>query len=146
MIDYQRQRVYNWEDRFVACKMPTSIVDLSMLKVITDYIWNDLGFDRPPTLHINEAKHSESTGSRYEIVFTRAMVTEYITIHELAHTFNARNDLEHFDKHGPNYVADYCFLLNKYYSIDENYLIGTLSKAKVDINLARFYAHKRKYM
>lgn len=145
MRDFQRQRVYDWENKHIRKKVSTKLADLEFIRKIVNYIWNDLGYELPPEVVVNKSYKTKSTGNRYEIKFMPSMVNEFTAIHELAHSINMRYDFVAYDSHGPNYVADYCFLLNHYYKVDEFYLIGTLKESGVKINLARFYQHKTKH-
>lgn len=141
MIDFQKQRVYNWENKYIIPLVSTKIQKLDFLKLVLNYIWDDLGYECQPNLFVNELRSAKSTGNRYEINLTPNMANEFTLIHELAHSINMKEDFDAYDGHGPNYVADYAMLLTRYYKLDKTMLIGTMSMSKVKMNMGRFSAY-----
>lgn len=145
MIDFQKSAVYAWENKHIVSKVSTKNTDIEFISRIVNFIWNDLGYECPPECYVDPGYQNKSTGNRYELRFQENMLNEFVAIHELAHAVNQRHDFKDYDAHGPNYVADYCFLLFRYYRIDEMYLIGTLSEMGVKMNLIRFNELKERY-
>ena len=139
--DFQKQRVYNWEDKYVRPKMPINQRPIEMLEVIGTHVWSAMGFENVPRILYNPRYKMKSTGGRYEILLSQYQQDEFTLIHEMAHSMNLMEHRAVYDNHGPNYVADYCTLLCKFYGFDINYLMYTLKKSKVKINLGQFYAN-----
>jgi hypothetical protein len=142
MRDYQKQHVYDWERAFVFPKMPSNETDTHSLRIIVGYIWNELGLLNPPDVVLNERYKRVSTGSRYRIQLAHWGLNEKILIHELAHSLNGLETFEPCDGHGPNYVATYCHLLTRFYKFEQSYLLYTLKKSDVDINMGRLLDFK----
>lgn len=135
MRDFQRQKVYDWENEFVRPKMPTTRTSIEKLSIINDFMWNAMGFENAPRVIFNPLYEVKSTGSRYEIKLSKHQHDEFTLTHELAHSMNLMEHRDVYDHHGPNYVADYCTLLRRFYGFDYHYLVGTLSRNKIKINL-----------
>lgn len=140
MRDFQKAKVYRWEDIFVAPTIRKK-QSIEVLVMLANHMWTTLGFENPPKVFLNEAYKVKSTGSRYNVALSRHQLDEFTLCHELAHSMNHKEDRNVADGHGPNYVADYCSLLIKFYGFDFNFLIGTLSKHGVKINLALLIQH-----
>lgn len=139
MRDFQKSKLYEWERKYVFPTMPKGEQSLETLTMLVEFMWKGLGLIKPPTLMINNRYKNKSTGNRYEIQFKKSMMNEYIMTHELAHSLNLAEHRDTFDWHGPNYVADYCFLLTKFYGFDINYLLFTLNEHGVKINTYLLY-------
>jgi hypothetical protein len=140
MRDFQKSKVYKWENKFVKPRFNTTKRDVSYLEIIRDYIWSGIGMCNPPKLYIDNMYKTKSTGNRYEIRFEPSMTNEFILVHEMAHSLNLReDDKEGFDIHGPNYVADYGALLVKFYKFDPFYLLHSMEEGKVRVNKTRFF-------
>ena len=135
MKDYQKQRVYAWQNQWVDPKMPSQCHDVDHLRMITDYMWNRIGMTNPPNVNINTAYKTKSTGNRANILLMPGMNDEPTLVHELAHSLNLRHDREQFDWHGPNYIADFASLLSMFYNFDIWHLIHTLKVSGVDVNI-----------
>lgn len=141
MRDFQRQRVYDWEDTFVAPNVPLRYAPIETLRIICGHMWSQMKFENPPRVDYNSRYKVKSTGGRYEILLSSTQRNEFTLVHEMAHSMNRKEDRKVYDGHGPNYVADYCALLIKFYGFDFNYLVGTLSKRGVKVNLALLIQH-----
>lgn len=142
MQDYQRQKVYDWENKNIRPLVSHKIVSIDYLRAIVNYMWEKVGMEFPPKVEINHMYKKKSTGNRYELLLAEHMTTEFITVHELAHALNCREDYDHYDMHGPNYVAGYCFLLTHFYKINEHMILATLKEAGVKINLGLYAWYK----
>lgn len=137
--DFQKSKVYAWERAFVFPKMPSATSDIETMRVLGAYMWEGLGQENPPQMHIDLKLSVHSTGARHQILFEKTMTDERVLAHELAHSYNNCAHRTGYDHHGPNYVADYCQILIKFYGFDAAYLLYTLKKAKVKVNEGRVY-------
>ena len=146
MRDYQKQRVYNWEQKHVYPKMPRELLDISTMRVITNHVWSAIGMVCPPKVNINKAYKTKSTGNRSQILIMPGMNRQTVLIHEIAHSLNLREDAtDRFDWHGPNYVADFVSLLVKFYGFDVWFLLATLERNRVDVNKALLFENLHKF-
>jgi len=147
MKDFQKNKVYSWEGKYVFPRMPKAQMDIPFLKIVCDHIWSEIGRVKPPRLRTYNRYKSVSTGGRYDIKFAPHMQTEYILVHEMAHSLNLCEDRKNdtFDVHGPNFVADYCALLVKFYKFDMHYLLWSLKTHGVKVNTNMLYSNLNKW-
>lgn len=132
--DFQRQKVYDWEYDYNVNSMPKGVVCQQSATAIVNHIWSSLGLMAPPEVIITNEYLKSSTGDRFKIKLSNGMNTQHILIHELAHSFNRCSHREVYDHHGPNWVADYAFLLVRFYNKEPYSLLYTTDKVKVKIN------------
>lgn len=139
--DYQKSKVYSWEDKCVAPRIDRSPKSIDFLSSLVEYMWETIGRINPPKVHENRAYRVKSTGGRYMIQLASHMRNEHILVHELAHSLNlVEDDEQGHDGHGPNYVADYILLLTKFYGFDVMELIYSATSHGVDVNQGRLFA------
>lgn len=139
MRDFQKSKLYAWEREHVIPKMNKTMRDIPYLETLCSYMWNQLGMSNPPKLFVDPDYKTKSTGGRYKIRFMESMLQEWVLVHEMAHSLNLCEHRETYDMHGPNFVADYCRLLTTFYGFDINYLLYTLNKDGVKIDLGTYY-------
>lgn len=134
MRDYQRQRVYDWEQHFVA-KFDNGTVSFENAQNIVNYIWEKESLSYPPVIKElpPQNKIYAATGSRTAIQIPKVTQT-WIILHELAHSMTSDVDgSSHW--HNPTFVGIYANLLVKYLNIDLSYILYTLKMSKVDFDL-----------
>lgn len=135
MRDFQRQKVYDWENEHIRPKMSNAIKPIETLQLLADHMWSNLGLENPPKVNFYDRYKAKSTGGRYNIKLMRSMATEFVLAHELAHSLNQREDFDdRYDSHGPKYVADYITVLVKFYGFDPHSLLYTAKKEKVKVD------------
>lgn len=119
--DYQRQAVYNWENRVVA---------LPVARAIVAYVWAREGLKNPPKVSElpRQCSVKAGDGRREEVRFPSETKT-WIVLHELAHAM-APSDL-----HGPVYVGIYIQLLSRYMNMSVSELAQSAEKAGVEFDL-----------
>lgn len=139
MRDFQKQKVYDWEDEFVRPKINNTLRSCEYLQMLVNHMWGQLDLTNAPTVYNDLSYKRKSTGNRYEIRLMDTMMDEFVVAHELAHSLNLCEHRNVFDHHGPKYVADYCRILTKFYGFDINYLLYTLNKDGVKIDLGTYY-------
>lgn len=143
MTDYQREKVYRWDSKFINPKIKGGVLPETQMQAIVNYIWSDMGFMNPPKVKVNKAYKVKSTGGRYEILM-HTMANERVLVHELAHSVSLKEDQETFDHHGPMYVGIYGALLCRYYGFDPMEIIWSTKTANVDIDLSLLYEFMKK--
>ncbi len=138
--DYQKSKVYAWEDTHIAPRIDTSNKSENFLSSLCKHMWKAIGRVNPPSVYEYSAYKKKSTGNRYTILFAPQMMNEHILVHELAHSLNhVEDDSSNGDSHGPNYVADYILLLTTFYGFDVLELLYTCQTAGIHVNQSRLY-------
>ena len=153
--DYQRQRMYDWEDAIFS-KLETKQLSLNRIRHICDKVARYYHI-RTPIVKAGQARRSSAWLS-YDnaVTFPRFSRREWIVLHEMAHCihWNFCRDFKSkvHSTHGPMFVAIYIFLLNKYYKVPVTILKGSAIDAGVDygnldlcpVDALREYAKRKK--
>lgn len=127
--DYQRQRVYDWEDSVVATHCH-AIVPFTAGQQYVDGVWLANGWTRPPRVVPlpKQSKRMVAKASHGE-VFLPQRIAGWVILHELAHALTD-------DRHGPNFVGMYIDLLERVEKLSRLLTMYTLQEARIDFNLA----------
>lgn len=125
MRDFQKLRVYNFEDNCIS-PFDETVVTITEAQNIVNFIWTSEGNDYPPIVSQNTRYKTRLADSdRFKIQIARKNIKQWILIHELAHSFNRKLNEEgdeiSCDKHGPKFMLIYLTLLEKY--LDMNMLM-----------------------
>jgi len=126
MKDYQRAKVYAWEDLFVGPLCP-GIVPYVNGQTYVDGVWLANGWVRPPRVMPVNSKRYAGKATHGEIFLSPA-VPGWVVLHEIAHTLTD-------DKHGPNFVGLYIDLLERVERLSRLVTMHTLRECGVDFNL-----------
>lgn len=133
MRDYQKQKVYDWEDKYIQ-KYDKSQVPFKDIKNIVDYVWQSEGLEYPPRVEAFSAKVKRRLGdaTRNCVRFHEdRTTTTMVILHELAHSMTS--DFEgRTAKHGELFVGMYMKLLAKYLDIPWTVLYYTAGRAGID--------------
>lgn len=132
--DYQRQRVYDWENG-VILPFSSQQVLFKDAQAFVDGVWLKHGWLYPPkvTLIAKQAHKIFAKGSRAEIKI-RPITPAWIILHELAHTLTSDIDGK-TDKHGPDFVGVYIKLLESVLNIPVPMCMFTLTERNIKFNL-----------
>jgi hypothetical protein len=136
MRDYQKTKVYKWEDKHIAPR-DTVLIKLDIAKVIVKYVWVKAGLEYPPKVELIPAQTKRLAGcaSRAKIKL-QPQIKTWIVLHEIAHSMNSSNiDDSYGDRHGPNYVGIYMKLLAEHNVAPLPLLMYTATEAGIDFNL-----------
>lgn len=110
--DYQRSRVYAWEDRQVHPK-DTGTVPFDQAQGIVDYVWAQAGLSYPPKTRElgRNARCTKANANRLTIRIPAKGISTTILLHEIAHsmTTDAASDRTH--AHRPRFVGVFMKLL-----------------------------------
>jgi hypothetical protein len=118
MRDFQKSKVYKWEQK-VCLGKDNDIIPVEQIKVITDYVWNDMNLKYPPLIEANNRmKAVLGTGCRMRLVFPERGASTVTVLHELAHAMSSDIIDGGNNGHGPDFVGIYMRLLSKYAGID----------------------------
>lgn len=131
--DFQRQRVYDWEEEHVL-KKDRDFVPFDQLQALVDYIWTQEGLEHPPKVRpMVKQRKDLGAATRLKVLSPENGMTSTVLIHELAHSMCATHDgLSNW--HGARFVGVYIDLLAKYAGFDANLLRYTAKEAGVKFN------------
>ena len=136
MRDFQKQKVYDWEDCHVA-KHDKSHVQYDDVQRIVDYIWNAEGLKHPPKV-VPLAKQNTrcaAKANRLSISCPEKGLPTWIIIHEIAHSMTAEAD-DGTNMHCEDFVGMYMLLVSKHLKIRLSDLIYSARQAGVKYNIA----------
>lgn len=141
MRDYQRQRVYDWENLNVGPK-DSSVIPFDQAQMMVNYIWEQEGLLYPPQVREmpKQNRKAEAKANRSDIWVKPEGIASWILIHEIAHSLTTDTfDLDS-DRHGPAFVGVYMRLLEKYIRIPLPLLMFSAKQAKVHFNIQAKYS------
>jgi hypothetical protein len=136
--DYQRSAVYRWENEHIGRK-DRHTVDINTARGIVKHVWQAEGLDYPPFVEEfgRNVRSKNGDSNRFRIRLQKRVPT-WVVLHEVAHSLNSTID-DVGDRHGPNYLGIYMWLLTKYGGFDLPLLMYTATQAGLEFNLnARF--------
>lgn len=128
MRDFQKARVYRWEDTHIAPR-DQSQVPFEHIQAIVNHCWP---VQHPPrVLALPKQARVLGTGHRLGLRFPSNTTTPtWVILHELAHA------LTYGDGHGPNYVGVYMQLVEKYLNVPLPFLHYTAKMGRVKFSLS----------
>src|SRR5262249_9793146 len=122
MKDYQRQRVYDWEDAVIKprCK---GMVQFENSQTYIDGVWMACGWERPPkALPMPRRTRKVLASGTFGWIKLPRKVAAWVILHELAHSLTD-------DGHGPNFVGMYINLLERVEKLPKLMTMYTLKEA-----------------
>jgi hypothetical protein len=131
MKDYQRKRVYAWENAVVGPRCST-IVPYCNGQTYIDGVWLSQGWIRPPQVVplSTRAIATMAKANHGQVYLPRHRpLPAWVLLHELSHSLTD-------DAHGPNFVGMYIDLLERVEKLPKLMTMFSLQQAKVDFNLA----------
>lgn len=133
--DFQKQKVYDWEDKEVRHRT-NRVIDFEHAQQFVDGVWLSLGLMYPPKVDLmaSHATRIFATGCRGRLQL-RMRTPAWIILHELAHALTCTE--ENTDEgHGADFVGMYLKLLDKVLNIPLPLLLYSLEKTGIKYNLA----------
>jgi hypothetical protein len=130
--DYQRSRVYAWENRVVAPRDP-SFVTFPEAQAMVNAIWSEMGLLYPPKVEplASQATTTVASANRLSI-FLPERTPSWCLFHEIAHSMTT--DLEgQSDGHGSLFMGLYVRLLVRYLRLDLAELVGSVRSENIQI-------------
>lgn len=115
--DWQRSRVYAWENRVIATQDP-SFVAFPAAQGMVDAIWAEMGLLYPPRVEplSKQAKTTVATATRL-CVRLPDRLPSWCLLHEIAHAMTTTVDGQS-DGHGAAFMGVYLRLLARYLRLD----------------------------
>lgn len=131
--DYQRARVYAWEDRVVAPR-DRGTVPYAAAQGMVEAIWADFDLRFPPKVERlpGQARRLEADASRLRLRLPAA-VPSWLLLHELAHSLSSSHDGAS-DGHGPAFMGLYLQLLVRYMRLPEAELRRSAAADGIDVH------------
>ena len=123
--DWQRGRVYAWENRVVAPRDST-FVRYQAAQAMVDAIWSDMGLRYPPAVQPlpRQAIATVASANRLSI-FLPGLTPSWWLFHEIAHAMSSDADGSS-DGHGEVFMGIYVQLLVRYLRLDKGKLLASL--------------------
>ena len=130
--DWQRARVYAWEDRMVAPR-DKSTLPYTAAKDMVGAIWADLDLRYPPKVERlpRQARRLQADGSRLLVRLPQKM-PPWLLLHELAHALSSTHEGAS-DGHGPAFMGLYIQLLGRYMRWCRDELLHSAKADGVDV-------------
>lgn len=131
--DYQREKVYAWENEVVGPRDPFPPVAFDNAQTIVSAIWMAKGLIGPPRVEPlpTQTRKAMAKGSRVQILLPPS-VPHWVLIHEIAHAMTST--IETSALHGPDFVGVYMDLLETFLKVPKPLLWYTAQKAGIDFN------------
>jgi hypothetical protein len=110
--DYQRSRVYAWENRVIAPRDP-SVVLFPEAQGMVNAIWTEMGLQYPPKVELlpKQARNTVASADGLSI-FLGERTPSWCLLHELAHDMTSTDEIS--DGHSSQFMGVYLKLLARY--------------------------------
>jgi hypothetical protein len=130
--DFQRSRVYAWENRVVAPR-DQSLISFPDAQAMVNAIWSEMGLKYPPKVEplSTQAKATVASASRLSI-FLPERTPSWCLLHEIAHAMTSTIDGES-DGHGGLFMGVYVRLLARYLRLDPAELVRSVRSENIQI-------------
>ena len=108
--DYQRARVYAWEDRHIHPR-DHSVIPFEQAQSVLDYVWAEAGRTHPPRVVaiLKTATRSVATANRLHIRLPRHGIKTTVLLHEIAHSMTG--DIDKSGGHGAVFAGTFMRLV-----------------------------------
>jgi hypothetical protein len=128
--DYQKSRVYAWEDAVIDCRSCRHIKFEDAQRCVDGIFLCEQIVGSPVITKMpKQARRIRATGCREEIKFSEAGDKAWVLLHELSHTLTD-------DGHGPKFMGVYLKLLDKYEGMPLALTMYSLQQHKIDYDLS----------
>jgi hypothetical protein len=130
--DFQRSRVYAWENRIVAPRDP-SFVSFSEAQGMVNAIWVEMGLSYPPRVEPLSSRATATIASASRLsIFLPERTPSWCLLHELAHCMTSTMD-GRSDGHGPLFMGLYVRMLAQYLRLDLAELVRSLRSEDIQV-------------
>jgi hypothetical protein len=111
--DYQRSRIYAWEDRHIHSR-DRSVISFEQAQSIVDYVWAEAGRTHPPKVVAisKTASSSVATANRLRIRIPWHGIKTTVLLHEIAHSITA--DIDKPGDHGASFAGTFMQLVSRH--------------------------------
>jgi len=126
--DYQRKRVYRWEDAVVGPRC-SAMVPFAAGQTYVNGVWLAQGWLKPPrVVPISTRQRKHLARASHGQIELPVNVPGWVVLHELAHSLTD-------DGHGPNFMGMYIDLLERVEGLSRLLTMYSLKQARIDFNL-----------
>jgi hypothetical protein len=133
--DYQRSRVYRWENRVVV-PHDRSRIPFAAAQAMVDAIWSEMGLRYPPRVEPLPAMARRRLADADRLAIRLpASVPSWCLLHEIAHAMTSEHD-GRSDGHGPMFMGIYVQLLSRYMRLDEAHLRASAAETGILVALS----------
>ena len=130
--DFQRSRVYAWENRFIAPRDP-SFVAFPEAQGMVNAIWAEMGLSYPPKVEPLSSRATTTIASASRLsIFLPERTPSWCLLHEIAHAMTSTMD-GHSDGHGPLFMGLYVKILAQYLRLDLDELVRSLRSEDIHV-------------
>jgi len=131
--DFQRSRVYAWENRVVAPRDP-SFVSFADAQAMVDAIWLEMGLKYAPKVEplSTQAKATVASATRLSI-FLPERTPSWCLLHEISHALTSTMDGQS-DGHGGSFMGVYVKLVARYLRLSLVELVRSARADDIQIN------------
>ena len=142
-LDWQRARVYAWEDAVVTVA-DDSVIPFALAQGMVDAIWSELDLRFPPKVERlpRQSRRLQGDASRLRLRLPDP-IPSWLLLHETAHALSSTADGVS-DGHGPVFMGLYIRLLTFYLKMPAAMLIVSAAKAgiAIDTDARPFFADR----
>ena len=133
MKDYQSNRVYKWEEKFV---LPHDLtpVPFEQIESIVAYVWRSEGLQFHPMVE-KLPKNCRKCGDATRLVIrfnANGPTKTWIILHEVSHSLTSTAEGNN-NWHGALFMGMYCQLLHRYLKLDFNKLVESAREHKIHV-------------
>jgi len=130
--DFQRGRVYAWENRVVAPR-DSSFVSFPEAQSMVNAIWSEQGLKHPPKVEPLSPQATSTMASAGRLSISLPERTpSWCLLHEIAHSMTSTMDGES-DGHGGLFMGVYVRLLARYLRLDPAELVRSVRSENIQI-------------
>jgi hypothetical protein len=130
--DFQRSRVYAWENRVVAPRDP-SFISFPEAQAMVNAIWAEMCLSYPPKVKPlpTQARTTVASATRLSI-FLPERTPSCCLLHEIAHAMTSTMEGQS-DGHGGMFMGVYVRLLSRYLRLDLAELVRSLRSEDIQV-------------
>jgi len=130
--DFQRNRVYDWENRVIA-PHDSSFISFSDAQAMVNAIWSEIGLQYPPKVEPLPARAKATVASASRLsIFLPARTPSWCLLHEIAHALTSAMDGQS-DGHCGLFMGIYVQLLGRYMRLDTVLLVRSLRSENIQV-------------
>jgi hypothetical protein len=128
--DYQRSRVYDWENQVVVPCDP-SFVSFPEAQAMVNAIWSEMGLLYPPKVEPLAFQATTTVaGANRLSIFLPERTPSWCLLHEIAHAMTSTMDGAS-DGHGGLFMGVYVRLLSRYLRLDPAELVRSVRSENI---------------
>lgn len=130
--DYQRSKVYAWENRVIAPRAP-GVVSFGEAQGMVNAIWAEMGLKYPLAVVPlpKQARATMACATRLEISLSK-ITPSWCLLHEIAHSMTSTVE-GLSDGHGQLFMGFYLQLIVRYQRLELDPLMHSIGKAGIKI-------------